>query len=110
MSDSSIFATGEFSLVKFVSAVLGGFVSLRFVQGTLFERITMGIGGATLSYLASTPAAKWLGMEGAEGLVGFLIGLFGMAIIAKIYEVITLLDAKVIASDLWEAIKRKWKA
>jgi len=39
--------------------------------------------------------------------VGFLIGLFGMAIIAKVYEAIGALDAPRIAADTWDAIKRR---
>ena len=100
----------DFSTAKFVAAVAGAVVSLRFVQGTVVERVFMAIGGAGLSYYATTPAAIWLGMSNAEGLVGFLIGLFGMAIMAKIYEVIQIADAAKIASDAIDAIKRKWGA
>ncbi len=100
----------DFSIAKLLAGICGSVVSLRFVQGTIAERISMGIGGAALSYYASTPAAQWVGIKDAEGLVGFLIGLFGMAIMAKIYEVIMLADAKTIATDMWAAIKRKWGA
>jgi hypothetical protein len=37
-----------------------------------------------------------------------LIGLFGMAIMAKVYEVILMADAKQIAAETWAWIKRKW--
>ena len=70
----------------------------------------MAIGGAALSYFASDPVAVWLNVPQALGLVGFLIGLFGMAIVAKVYEVLQLLDAKQIATDIWETVKRKWGA
>ena len=99
--------TPDFSLAKLLAGLAGSVVSLRFVQGTLVERMFMGIGGAALSYYASTPAATWVGVKDAEGLVGFLIGLFGMALMAKVYEVILLMDAKKIAADSWAAIKRK---
>ena len=102
--------TPDFSIAKLAAGLAGSVVSLRFVQGTIPERIFMGIGGAALSYYASTPAAQWVGIKDAEGLVGFLIGLFGMAIMAKVYEVILVTDAKMIASDLWTSVKRKWGA
>ena len=102
--------TSDVLLGKLLAGICGSVVSLRFVQGTITERIFMGIGGAALSYYASTPAAAWVGVKDAEGLVGFLIGLFGMAIMAKVYEVILLADAQKIATDTWEAIKRKWGA
>lgn len=100
----------DFSAAKLLAGLAGSVVSLRFVQGTIAERVFMGIGGAALSYYATTPAAQWVGVRDAEGLVGFLIGLFGMAIMAKIYEVILLADSGKMASDLWETIKRKWGA
>jgi len=98
------------SLVKLVSGIAGSFVSIRFVQGTWFERLIMCIGGSALSYYATSPVAVWVGLPNAEGLVGFLIGLFGMSIAAKIYEVIAFLDAQKAATELWDWLSRKWKA
>lgn len=97
-------------IFKLIAGVAGAVVSLKFVQGTWPERILMAIGGAALSYFASNNLANWLNVPEALGLVGFLIGLFGMAIVAKVYEVLQLLDAKQIAIDVWETIKRKWGA
>lgn len=97
-------------IFKLIAGVAGAVVSLRFVQGTWPERTIMAIGGAALSYFASDNVAAWLNVPQALGLVGFLIGLFGMAIVAKVYEVVQLLDAKQISIDLWETVKRKWGA
>ena len=99
--------TLDLSLGNLVAGIAGAFVSLRFVQGTLPERLTMAVGGAVLSYYATPPAASWLGMASAEGLVGFLVGLFGMAIVAKIYEAINAMPAAKMAADAWESIKRR---
>lgn len=99
--------TLDVSLANLVAGVCGAFVSLRFVQGTAIERVTMAAGGAALSYYATPPAAGWLGMASAEGLVGFLVGLFGMAIVAKIYEAIQGLPAAKMATDAWESVKRR---
>ena len=100
----------DFSLVKLAAGVAGAVVSLRFVQGTFFERLTMAIGGAALSYFATSPLAEWLGAAKSEGVIGFFIGLFGMAIVSKIYEVIQMVDAKQVAADTWRMVKRKWGA
>lgn len=102
--------TADFSLAKLIAGLAGSLVSLRFVQGTFSERIAMAVGGCALSYYGSTPAAVWIGVHDAEGLVGFLIGLFGMAIMAKLYEIIILADASQMGKDLWETVKRKWSA
>ena len=98
------------SLVKLISGIAGSFVSIRFVSGTWFERFFMCIGGSALSYYATTPVAAWVGIPTAEGLVGFLIGLFGMSIAAKVYEIIAFLDARRAASELWDWLSRKWRA
>lgn len=95
------------SLSKIIAGVAGAFVSLRFVQGSALERASMALGGAVVSYYATSPAALWMGMQNAEGLVGFLIGLFGMAIIAKVYEAIHAVDAPRMAADTWDAIRRR---
>lgn len=100
----------DFSTAKLLAALSGSLVSLRFVQGTFAERIAMAVGGCALSYYGTTPASSWVGVHDAEGLVGFLIGLFGMAIMAKIYEIIAVADASQMGKDIWESIKRKWNA
>lgn len=97
-------------IFKLVAGVAGAVVSLRFVEGTWPERFLMAVGGAALSYFGTTPLAEWMQAPKAEGVIGFFIGLFGMAIVAKIYEVLQLMDAKQIAADLWETVKRKWGA
>lgn len=100
----------DLSVAKLASGVAGALVSMRFLPGTWPERLTMGAGGATLSYFATAPLAGWLSTPRAEGLVGFLVGLFGMALMSKIFEVIELLDAKQIAADVWLWARRKWNA
>ena len=100
----------DISFFKLAAGIAGAVVSLRFVQGTYMERVTMAVGGAALSYFATTPLSEWLAAPKAEGVIGFFIGLFGMAIVSKVYEVIQLLDAKQIATDVWETLKRKWGA
>lgn len=83
----------DISLAKILAAILGAFVSLRFIVGTLMQRVTAFIGGVALSYYGSTPFAVWMGVAQAEGLVGFMIGTLGMAIVLKIYEAIQVTDA-----------------
>ena len=90
----------DFSWLKLASGVAGALVSLRFVQGTWKEKLTMLVGGSALSLLGTTTASTYLGMANAEGLVGFLLGLFGMAIVSKIYDAIQFVDAKRVADGV----------
>lgn len=103
MSDS----LQDIGFLKILSGVAGSVVSLRFVKGTILEKLLMSIGGSALSYFGTSPAATWIGMANAEGLVGFLIGLFGMAIASKVYEVIQVIDAPGVAKEFTDWITRK---
>lgn len=100
----------DFNFTKLIASVLGAFVSLRFMQGTRTQRFTAFVGGAALSYYSVGPLGRWLQLTNTDGLMGFLIGLFGMAIVFKLYEVIQLLDAQRIAVDFWDWVSKKWRA
>ena len=95
---------------KLGASILGAFVSLRFIPGTIYERGMMFVGGAAVSFYSTAPLSRWIGGVGLEGLIGFLTGLLGMQVINKLYEVIQGLDAKVIGVDVWDWVKRKWGA
>ncbi|VTU32375.1 hypothetical protein H4CHR_02999 [Variovorax sp. PBS-H4] len=98
------------SPTKLAAGIAGALVSMKFLQGTWPEKLGMAAGGSALSYFATTPIAEWLSTPRAEGLVGFLVGLFGMAIVSKGYEVIQMLDSKEMAKEAWAWCVRKWKA
>ena len=80
-----------------LAGVVGACISLKFINGTWPERVIMAIGGSAVSYYASPYAAQKAGLP--EGLSGFLIGVFGMAICAKGWEAI---QATPIA-EVWRA-------
>ena len=80
-----------------LAGVVGACISLKFINGTWPERVIMAIGGSAVSYYASPYAAQKAGLP--EGLSGFLIGVFGMAICAKLWEGI---QATPIA-EIWQA-------
>lgn len=80
-------------LKEFTPGALGSLIALPFLKGSWWVRIAMVLGGAWLSFYGTKPAASYLGMLGAEGLIGFLIGLFGMAVVAKLHELIASVEA-----------------
>lgn len=69
-----------------LAGVAGALASLAFIKGSWPERIAMAVGGAILS-LYATP---WMvsRTDLPDGLSGFLLGLFGMAVCAKVWDVI----------------------
>lgn len=66
------------------AGVAGALVSMRFVNGTFFERTLMVIGGAFFSFYASEWVSQWLALP--QGLAGFLLGLFGMSVLSRVWE------------------------
>jgi hypothetical protein len=83
------------ALVTKLAGVAGAAASLAFIKGNLIERVVMAIGGAVLSLYATPWMSAKTGLP--PGLCGFLLGLFGMAICAKVWEVIATLPT----AELW---------
>lgn len=108
MPDTNSFNTlQEIGVVKILAGVAGSVISLRFVQGKWYEKVLMIIGGAILAILAASPVAAYVGMSSSEGLVGFLIGLFGMAVASKVYEIIQSVDTKQTSQAFFDWLLRR---
>jgi len=84
-----------------LSGVAGAALSLAYMKGPPLERITNAVGGALVSLYTS----GWLSTKTSmpEGLTGFLMGLFGMAICAKGWELIQTVPL----GDVWAGILQK---
>jgi hypothetical protein len=67
-----------------LAGVAGAIVSVRFLQGTWPERLFTALAGAVLSYFATPFLSERIGLP--EGLTGFLLGLFGMAVMSRAWE------------------------
>ena len=87
--------------------VIGSLIALPFLRGTWPMRLSMVIGGCALSYFGTTPLAKYLGMVEAQGLVGFFIGLFGMALVGKVYEAVQAFNASAVGQIVIEAVRKR---
>lgn len=83
-----------------VPGVMGALVAIPFTQGPLFMRLSMFVGGVSLSKWGTQPLVESLGVTSSVGLIGFILGLFGMSIAAKVYEAI----GSFRASEVGEAV------
>lgn len=72
------------SIAKQAAGPLGAAGAMLFMKGSWVQRLGMFIPGAALSYYGAHTLSQTVGLE--EGLAGFLLGLFGMAIVAKVFE------------------------
>lgn len=80
-----------------LAGLAGAVVSMRFLQGSLKERAFLAASGMVFSFYASPFMSKISGLP--EGLSGFLLGLFGMALVSKAWEVIQTLPLGVLVID-----------
>lgn len=87
--------------------IIGALVAIPFTQGPLLMRASMFLGGASLSLYGSAPLADALNMRGSIGLAGFVVGLFGMSIAAKVYEVIAAFAAADVSRAVVDWLKNK---
>lgn len=94
------------AVTKIAASLAGAAVSLRFIQGSAWERVAMFVGAAAASYLGSGWVSMQLHMRDAEGLVGLLLGLYSMPIVAKGYESITLVNTSAIAAKVAARLER----
>lgn len=92
----------ENSLLVKLSGLAGAVVSLRFIPGSWGERLTMAFGGYIFSLTFSSWVSSKVGIP--EGGAGFLLGLFGMAILHKAWEFIQAFPIK----DIWESLLNRF--
>jgi hypothetical protein len=90
-------------LASRLAGALGALVSMRFLNGTILERSLMAVGGAAFSFYASAWTAQKLSIP--EGLCGFLLGLFGMSILSRLWEWLQTTNALRDFLDAW--LRRK---
>lgn len=81
-----------------LAGVAGALVSMRYLNGSWPARLSMAISGSILSFYASPWIAERIGTP--EGLAGFLLGLFGMAVVSRAWDTV---QAFPIAA-LWQAV------
>lgn len=81
-----------------LSSVAGALVSMKFLSGTVTERLLTASAGALLAYIVSPHLASRIGLP--EGFTGFLAGLFGMAVMSRLWEFIQTAPI----SDFWKIV------
>lgn len=86
-----------------VPGFAGSALALLFLRRPLLSLAGMFIGGCLLAFFGTKWVSVIAGMESADGLVGFLLGLFGMALVAKLHDTIEAISPV----ELWTAIRKK---
>jgi hypothetical protein len=89
-------------LIKALPGTIGSIMALRWISGSPLQRITAVCGGAGGAYYGAPYLGATMGAD--LSLAGFLIGLFGMAVAAKCFEVIALINPQA----LLDKLLRRW--
>jgi hypothetical protein len=67
-----------------LSGPAGGLVAMMFLRDTWPKRFAMAAAACPLSWYGAPVLVQWMPIN--EGLAGFLLGLFGMSIVSKIFD------------------------
>lgn len=73
-------------IAKIIPIGAGALVSTRLLTGTPLERLMSAVAGVALAYVVSPYIAGKI--EAPESITGFLTGLFGMAVVSRLWEFI----------------------
>jgi len=71
-------------VLKAVPGAAGSLLSMLFIKDTWPRRLGLFCGGAATAYFGGAWAAKFTGLD--QGFAGFLLGLLGMMVFAKVVE------------------------
>ena len=90
------------SITEYLSGVAGSLIALIFLKPPLVQLIGYLAGGILVSYYLSPAIAEW--MDAPLSTTGFIVGLFAMAVLAKLFHMIELMDVKDLFSRLLKRI------
>lgn len=91
---------------KLIAGIIGALISASCIKGASFvEKTILFFSGVAVSYYATPWVADALSMERSEGFVGFVLGLFGMSIVGKLYEFIQAIDARAVWTRVWARVE-----
>jgi hypothetical protein len=87
--------------------VAGSALALFFMRRPPFVLVGMFVGGCLVSLYATHATAEFFEMDRADGFVGFVLGVFGMALIGKLHDTIEAVSPSEVWSDVRAAIRKK---
>lgn len=91
-------------ITKVVPGALGSLFSMLWLKETLGRRISMFFGGVTIAFYGTPYAAKVTNFD--NGIAGFLLGLFGMSLVASLFQGWQKLDMSIILRDTLRSLLR----
>lgn len=90
-------------LNRSASGIAGSLLALFFMRRPPMEKFGIFLGGCLLAHFGGQLMTYVLDLKTFEGAVGFLVGLLGMRLVEKVYEMIEVIDLK----DLWVRLLKR---
>ncbi len=88
--------------------IVGSAISLKWLPGSYLTKAAMWAGGCSMSLFAAKPFAQFMHMgDGGIGFAGFMLGLFSMAVVSKLFDAISAFDSAGLSRAALGAAKRK---
>jgi hypothetical protein len=84
-------------VARFLPGVAGALVSMIFIREHWLRRLAMFAAGAALAIYGTPWAARVSNLD--PGFAGFLLGMFGMALVAKVFDAWSDLELTIILRD-----------
>jgi hypothetical protein len=79
-------------MARHAAGPLGALTAMMFMHGTPWpQRLAMAVAGAVASYYGA-PTVVAIYPQVSPGLAGYLLGLFGLAVVAKLFSTWDALD------------------
>ena len=76
-----------------IAGLIGSAISMNYIKGMSVRQWVFSIASSgAMAYYLALPAADYFEDDQLSGPIGFLIGLFGIAICAKVFYTIKTLD------------------
>jgi hypothetical protein len=84
------------------SGLMGSVAAMLWIRDTWPRRVGYVLAGAMASHYAAPHLARWSSTD--EALAGFLVGLFSMALAAKVFETLEAMQASQLLDRLLRRI------
>lgn len=85
---------------KVLPGVAGSLTALAFFRAPWPRLLSLMAGGSAFAYYVGPSLTPWIG----ERLSGYYSGVFGMVVVAKVFEAVVAFDSKRALRDLWKAV------
>jgi len=91
---------------KLVSGASGSALGVWFAKVTGWDRVVSAVGGVVCSQLFTAPVVDYFRLVKYENATAFVVGFLSMLVVRKIYEGISSIDTKELATAFVDKFRK----